>query len=470
MLRITILLAAATLMAPASVLAQATSPTATAAAPAQATSPTAPASALAQATSPTPAPTAYAAPAAGDTVTLPQVYTLARARNPRLAAALAVADASAARVPGAGLPPDPSLQVGVMNLSLPSLSANMPSAMAPQIQLMQMLPTPGKLGLSKQIARDSASMAGADARETWWEVRSSAAMAFYDVYAADRQLAVMQKTVRLLEDFRKVAQAMYASGEGRQSDVLRAGVEVAKMQAEITRMQAMRTAAVAKLNAALDRPAESVVPAVALPALPAAVPGLDTLAAWADSTRPMLAKGRTAIDQARAQSQLARKEIWPDLSVGLAYGQRPGEMGTERMASAMVGFTIPVFAGSRQLKMREEAAAMSRMATADLGEMRAQVRSRLGEITADLERDRTLVALYRSQVLPQAQANVQSVLSSYRVGQVDFMTLVDAQMTANQYEQELYAMLGRYGASLAELEMTIGREVPAAAQTLAEAK
>ncbi len=417
-----------------------------------------------------PAPSAGQTPGHADTLTLAQVYALARARSPRVAAAVAVADASAARVPGAGLPPDPSFQIGVMNLSLPSLSANMPSSMAPQLQVMQMLPTPGKLGLAEQIAGQSAAIARADASEAWWEVRAKAAMAFYDVYSADRQIAVMEKTVRLLEDFRQVAQAMYSSGEGRQSDVLRAGVEVAKMQAEIARMRAMRTAAVAKLNAALDRPADTPVPAVTLPPLPLAVPSADTLYAWAEATRPMLERGRTGVDQAKAQSALARKEIWPDLTFGLQYGQRPGAMGTERMGSAMVGFTVPIFARSRQLKMRDETVAMSRMAAADLGDMRAQVRSGLGELTADLDRDRTLVALYRSQVLPQAQANVQSAISSYRVGSVNFMTLLDAQMTENQYEQQLYAMLGQYGASLAELEMTIGREIPAAGQLLAEAR
>ena len=46
----------------------------------------------------------------------------------------------------------------------------------------------------------------------------------------------------------------------------------------------------------------------------------------------------------------------------------------------------------------------------------------------------------------------------YRVGRVDFMTLVDAQMTVNQYEQELYAMLADYGRSIAELPMFKGLE------------
>ena len=147
-----------------------------------------------------------------------------------------------------------------------------------------------------------------------------------------------------------------------------------------------------------------------------------------------------------------------------------GDAGTERMGSLMLGFTLPVFAGQRQLKMREEARAMEQMAAADLTNMRAQVDARISELMAGLDRSRTLVELYRSQVLPQARATVESSFSSYRVGRVDFMTLVDAQMTKNQYEQELAMLLAEYGAAAAELEMTIGRELPRGGKLLAEAK
>jgi hypothetical protein len=49
------------------------------------------------------------------------------------------------------------------------------------------------------------------------------------------------------------------------------------------------------------------------------------------------------------------------------------------------------------------------------------------------------------------------------------MTLVDAQMTANEYEQELYGLLAEYGRSIAELEMTLGRELPRSNRMLGEA-
>jgi outer membrane protein, heavy metal efflux system len=134
----------------------------------------------------------------------------------------------------------------------------------------------------------------------------------------------------------------------------------------------------------------------------------------------------------------------------------------------MVGFSVPVFAGRRQLRMRDEAAAMERMASAELGAASAAVAARVIELVAGLERDRTLVVLYRTEVLPQAEANVSSALSSYRVGRVDFMTLLDAQMTLNSYRQELYALLADYGRLVSDLEATVGRELPATADILVE--
>jgi len=401
-------------------------------------------------------------------LSLREVYDLALERNPMVQAALAAADATAARQPAAALPPDPEVRVGAMNLSLPGLSADMPGAMAPSIELMQMLPLPGKLRLNGEIARQSTAMALSEAGEVSWEVRARAAMAFYEVYKADRQIEVMEETLDWLRQFEQIATTMYSVGSGTQSDVLRAGVEVARMKADITRMRTMRTSAVARLNALLDRPATAPVASVVFPQLPASLPPADELMQWAEASRPLLARQRAGIEQAQAREELARKEIWPDLSLGVQYGRRGTDVGTEHMGSLMVGFTVPVFAGRRQLPMRSEAAAMSRMAQAELADARAQVNARITELVADLDRARTLIALYRSEVLPQAEANITSALGSYRVGRVDFMTLVDAQMSANQYAQELYALLADYGATVAELEMTIGRELPATTETIVE--
>lgn len=415
-----------------------------------------------------------ATPAAPGAVRLTEVYAAVRAQNPRLQAIAAAVDAARAMQGAAALPPDPTLQLGLMNFSLPGFRFDMPTSMAPSVQLMQMLPIAGKLGLSGELARQRTAAAESQAAEAGWEVRSRAAMAFYMVFEAERQAALMRSTLGWLQDLQQVAKAMYATGEGQQSDVLRAGVEAARMEAELTRMSAMRAVAAARLNGVLGRPAGTPVGAPVYDALPAELPPLDTLRQWALRHRPMLEQGRLEVAQAETRARLAHREIWPDPVIGVEYGQRRAAMTdgmpaeTERMGSVMLGFSLPVFAGSRQLRMRDEAAAMGRMARAELAGMQAEVDARLSELLANLERTRSLLELYRREVLPQARANVAAAFASYRVGRVDFMTLVDAQMALGRYEQERITMLAEYGRDISELEMTIGRELPASPATLTE--
>jgi len=338
-----------------------------------------------------------------------------------------------------------------------------------QLQLMQMVPIGGKLHLSKSIARAQASASGLRASDAGWEVRGEVAMAFYDLYRTERGLHVARGTIRLLQDVRSIAESMYRVGEGRQADVLRAQVALARMIEDTVRMTTMRAGMAARLNAVLDRPFDAVVGPPLLPVFPDTIPSLDTLVMLAQAERPMVKAGEVELDAANAQLKLARREIWPDLTVGIQYGQRRGEMGVERMGSLMVGASIPVFARSRQLRMREEAAAMREMATADLAAMRADTRARVTEAYANLVRARNLAALYRTTILPQAEATVGSALAAYRAGSVDFMTLLDSRMTVNAYLQELLALDAEQGKVWAELEMLTGRELFDANATAADA-
>jgi outer membrane protein, heavy metal efflux system len=173
----------------------------------------------------------------------------------------------------------------------------------------------------------------------------------------------------------------------------------------------------------------------------------------------MVNAGRDDVQAAFASARLARRELIPDLQLGFQYGQRAGEMGTERMGSLMVAASVPVFARSRQLRMREETTAMREMAEADLGAMRADTRARVAEAYASLTRARNLGTLYRNTVLPQAEASASSALAAYRVGGVDFMTLLDNRMIVNRYHQELFRLEAEEGQSWAELEMLLGHQL-----------
>jgi outer membrane protein TolC len=389
---------------------------------------------------------------------LGDVYAQVKRVNPKIVAARFLVQAAQARVAGATRPPDPVLQFGFMNYNLATL-APMPAIGMPQLQLMQMLPLGGKLAMAGRVAGSQASATSARSEDVGWELRTQAAMAFYDLYATDRGLEVRRKTLRILQDVETTAESMYRLGEGRQADVLRAQVEIAKMAEDTIRMQAMREALAAKLNALLDRDASGVFGEPALPRMPDSVPAR----AWLDSIalrdRPMIRAGLNDVHAAESSEQLARKEIWPDLQIGVQYAQQSGDMGTEHMGSLMFGASIPVFARDRQLRMRDEAAAMRQMALSELAATRAETRGRIGEAYANLTASRNLAQLFRTTVLPQAEATVESALVAYRAGSVDFATLLDDRMTVNKYQQELYALEADQGKAWAELEMLIGREL-----------
>ena len=390
---------------------------------------------------------------------LGDIYRALDSANPRIAAAGALARAAQARIAPARRPPDPQLQFGLMNRSLPGFGLSDPLGMN-QLQLMQMIPFPGKLGLAGRVASERAEAERARAQDVAWATRARAAMAFYELYQMDRSLEVANETLRILQDLATTVSTMYGVGEGRQADVLRAQVELARMTEDITRMQSDRVSAAARLNALLVLDPTAPVASPVRPSFPDTLPPLDTLIAEAERQRPMVQAAEAEVRAAEAGERSARREIWPDFQVGVQYGQRPMEGGgTDRMVSLMLGMSLPVFAGSRQLATRREAVAMRQMAAADLQGMRSDTRSRVAELYAGAERARRLGRLYQGTILPQAQTTVASALAAYRVGGVDFMTLLDDQMTVNRYRQDLYALDAQRGQALAELEMILGRRL-----------
>jgi outer membrane protein TolC len=392
-----------------------------------------------------------------DMLTAREAVEIAMAANPMLRAARLSADAARAHVPQAGALPDPELQLGIMNRMVDDFGSTTDPMTIDQVQLMQMLPWPGKLGSAKRAARHRAAAATADAEEQARVLSANVRMAYFEVAFAERALEVMERTRGLLRDFLSVATTLYAVGTGIQQDVLRAQVEVARMGEEIARMVQMRVAAAARLNALLGRDAAVRIDALELPDVPLDdLPPAETLIGWALTSRPALQAGTERVAAAEASLAAARRELFPDFQLGIAYQRRPA---FAEMISVMIGVNLPIFVGAKQLPLRREMAALRAMSEAELLNLKNETIARIIETRARAAQDRVLAALYRSSVLPQARASVQAALSGYRVGRVTFMQLVDNQMTVNRYETESIRLLADYHQAVGELEALVGKKV-----------
>jgi cobalt-zinc-cadmium efflux system outer membrane protein len=395
-------------------------------------------------------------PTNADTLRLADAAAMARAANPSLQEARLRADAATARVSQAGAWPDPQVAVGLMNRRVSDLG-NVADPMSKNaFQLTQTFRWPGKLGFGEERVEHLATAERLDAEEAERRLLARMAAVYYGLAYLDRSLSVMRETRDLLRDFQQVTSAMYSVGDALQQDVLQAQVSVAQMTEDITVAEQERLAMAARLNALLGRAATAEVGAVELPRPGAEPSAVDELMQLASENRPALAAARQRVMAAESGYRAARRALYPDITLMFEYGQRPDYPD---LASLMVGISLPLWAGSRQLPLRDEwQAERAAQASREL-DLYNETYARLAELRAEAVRARNLAELYTSSILPQARAAVESALSAYRVGRVEYISLLNNEMTVNRYQVELVRLTAEYHRVVAEIEAIVGVEL-----------
>lgn len=388
-----------------------------------------------------------------DTLRIADAIAIARRESPALFAARSGVTAATERLASAGILPDPVLSLGLMNRPISGFGTAEPMTMN-QVQLTQDIPWPGTLGAMRREAASWALAESHDAAEVEAMLLAELLERYFVLAATDRTLVILERNRDLLRDYFLVTTSRYEVGEAPQQDVLQAQVAVAMMSEEIIALGQQRRADAARLNALLGRTAEAVVPAVELPQLGSELPSVDSLLRAATSGRPALRAADARRQAATAGVAVAQRQRYPDLMLGAAWNQRPA---FDDMASLMVGVRLPVRSGSRQQPQIREREAMAAGADAAARDLTNQTWARLVESRAAAERARALGELYRTAILPQSGAAVEAALSGYRVGEVDYNTLVESQMTVNRYEIALVRITAEYHQAVARIDALTGR-------------
>lgn len=401
-----------------------------------------------------PAPAARAAWPALDTLRLEQVVAEVRTANPRLRAARLRTDAAREAVGPAGAPFDPVLRLGLMNRPLSDFEPDEPMTMN-VVQVEQRFPWPGTLGHAQEASEHLARAAAWDADEAEAELVSRAKAAYWDLSFLDRALAVMEETANLLREFLDVSSARYAVGEGIQQDVWQAQVAIGRLRADIAAARQERLTTAARLNALLGVRADRPVGPVEYREPGPELPPVDSLMAQAAEARPALLAARERVEAADAARRAAGRAAYPEFMVSLEYGHRPR---FDDMGSVMLGVSLPVFSGRKQKAEERERAALQAMNDADAIDLHNETWAEIASLRARAERARELFELYSTSILPQAEASVESALSAYRVGRVDYMTLVESELAVNQYEIERARLAAEYHRARAGIEALTRRD------------
>jgi outer membrane protein TolC len=324
------------------------------------------------------------------------------------------------------------------------------------IQWTQRLPWPGKLGFARARAAHLADAESLEADEVERQLLARAKVAYFELAAMDRIIAIMTETRELLRSFFEVSATRYAVGTGLQQDVLQAQVAVARTTEDLVTMGQRRLAMAARLNALLGRDATAPIGGLELDPPSGDLPRADTLMSQAAAARPALAAARARVEAAQDGYRAAGRAVFPDFTVTLGYGQRPQ---FDDLATLMVGISIPLWAGARQRPLQREMQIQQAAAEARERDLYNETYANLTELRAQADRAGSLTALYRDAVLPQAEAAVESALAAYRVGRVDYSTLVNSEMTVNRYRIETVRLAAEYHQAVAQVEALVGTDL-----------
>lgn len=393
---------------------------------------------------------------------LAQLLKEAAERNPEVAAARKEAEAAASRVEPAAALDDPMLEAGLVNVPTPSLNLRREDMTMKMIGISQRLPYPGKRDLRRGAAQKDAEAAARTAEEVLNKVSRDVKAAYLDLWLADESLRLTEANLRSLQQFLSIAESRYSVGQSSQADVLKAQTQVSRMQEERLRFGRERPALEAEINRVVGRSdAAEVTPRA--PGVREAELRFDTLRAAARANRPQLLAQQRIVDRNAAQAELARKDSsYPDFDVRFSYGQRDNYQDTRRedMITFTVAINLPIWGEKKREPRIAEAESMRGQALsmyqAKLNDVDAMLRQQVAAAGQALRS----VRLYDGSLVPQARLTAEASLSAYRVGRVDFFTLLDSQMTALNAELGRAASLVAYNKALAEIEFLTGTALP----------
>ncbi|MDX8405954.1 MAG: TolC family protein [Mariprofundus sp.] len=410
-------------------------------------------------------PTLSCAWADDSVLTLSKAELLATMHNQALAASTKNAEAMAAIPPQVGTLPDPMLSLNALNFPVNSFSATQEAMTQMQVGISQALPFPGKLSLREKAAGFEASAAAYNTKELGLVVVRNARLVWWNLFFLDRAISIVQRNQVLLRQFVKIAETKYKTGQGLQSDVLLAQVELSKLLDVEISLQASRRSQAADMNALLDRPA---VAAVVLPALAdeslAPIPDAEPLRQWALEARPVLFAKRSKLDAAHMRVDLAEKDYYPDFKLGAAYGLRGGSNpnGSSRadMSSIMLSMSLPIYTSSKQDRAVEQRQAEVARQEFSLEDRVVAVDAEIEKALADYRAGHDQALLFKTGIIPQASQTVSSMLAAYQVNKVDFLNLVRAQITLYNYETQYWKALSAARQSWARLDAAVGKPVP----------
>jgi len=397
-----------------------------------------------------------------DNATLEDYLRYAEANNPALQGAFLRWKAALEKIPQVRALPDPRFTYAYFINEVETRAG----PQRHRFGLSQVFPWLGKLRLRGNAAGEESLAAKERFPSVRNDLRYRIKEAYHEYAYLAQAIAVTEENLALLSDLEKVAQTWYAVGGAPHADLIRAQVELGKLEDRLTTLHDLRGPTMARLNAYLNLPAEAPLPWPSVEKTDSVSLDEELLAERLRKESPELRALDHLVAREARNRELARKGRLPDITVGLevietdeALAPSTPDSGKDPVI-ASISLNLPV-----QL---EKYRAGEREARAEGAALAQERRDRENRLLADLKlalygyrnADRKM-ELYESALLPKAEQSLGVTLQSYETGESMFSDLMDALETLLEFRLAYERAAADRAIRLAEVEKLAGGSLAA---------
>lgn len=356
-------------------------------------------------------------------LTFADALKLAQQSAPSLAAKVADLAAARSSATAAGRLPDPKIRAGVENFPIsgqPAGSFSKDSMTMTTLGVMQDMPSAAKRKAARVRADADIGLAQAGQALEARDVQLNTALAWVDLYYAERKLSALDEVAKAISPIRASAASQVTTGairpgqsldadqlsaslEDRRADLI---AEVAKARAELVRWTGDDTADVA------GEPPEYAADPSGLRA------NLDN--------NPTLKTYGAMRRQADADVAVARAEKKSDWGWDVTYQHRDGIYGD--MVSTGVTISLPLFSKNRQDPVIDARTQSATRARFDQDAAHRQLQAQLDVDLADHIMHHDRMMRVQMTLVPLAQKKADLEMASYSAGSASLSDVLEARL------------------------------------------
>ncbi len=394
-------------------------------------------------------------------VTSDEAVQLALARNPRIAAALALVRV---REEEAEVVAAPGRPMGAVYLLAPppaifQSNFNTDYALSPaRLEFRQLLLDGGRVLARLEQARTLACRAAQEAVSEEQRLCLEVRLAYLEVLTSRARLKVARGSLEAARRQRELAKSRFEAGQAPRGDLLTAELPVSERELELTRAASRLQDAEEALSRLLGLPLDAALELVE-PSEPAP-PGqsLEQVLAEARIARPWLMAARLELTAAEKGVEAAGKENNAELQAILGGALESSADNVIDGVGLRAGLQLswPFLDGNRTKHLVGQAQATRDLAAARLAEAERQVEQEVRQAYRGLEVARSAMATAEVRC-GQAKEALRVAVAQYEAGFVAFHVVRDAQLDLDRARLEAVTVFYQAVEARARLDWAMGR-------------